>query len=346
MLLPLRIMLALALPACDGDLEGLRQPVILAPSTGGLEDLDVEAVPPLMRTWVFGEDALPVRRPDQVLNGIHETIFEELAHVQRTDLLRFELDYGLTASVYVFHPDVPNRILVLYQLGHQGLTAGVATVASLTAWGYTVLLHAMPFYGPDAESLTVSVPEGTFVLSSHDSLLQLDRHGYRTFQLFFEPISRSRAHVQSRQSFDQVVMLGLSGGGWTTDLYSILDPTLSASYSVAGSMPFSMRERPDIGDFEQLRSRDIYDLANFEAIYVLAAVHGRHRQILNQFDDCCFAWDEREDEVRAYESRVQERLIQEGIFEGFEVHLLPNRTRHDIHPEALELMDDELRPSR
>ena len=41
--------------------------------------------------------------------------------------------------------------------------------------------------------------------------------------------------------FDSYYMMGISGGGWTTVLYSAIDDRISQSYSVAGTYPIFMR---------------------------------------------------------------------------------------------------------
>ena len=36
-------------------------------------------------------------------------------------------------------------------------------------------------------------------------------------------------------------MIGISGGGWTTTVYPAIDTRISESFSVAGSLPLSLR---------------------------------------------------------------------------------------------------------
>ena len=46
-------------------------------------------------------------------------------------------------------------------------------------------------------------------------------------------------------------MVGLSGGGWTTNLLSAIDDRIRYSFSVAGSMPIYYRLEASMGDIEQ-----------------------------------------------------------------------------------------------
>jgi hypothetical protein len=85
-------------------------------------------------------------------------------------------------------------------------------------------------------------------------------------------------------------MMGLSGGGWTTTVYSALDRRIDASYQVAGSYPFYLRNQlggSSTSDFEQVNP-EFYQLVDYLELYLLGAAERREVQIYNQFDDCCF----------------------------------------------------------
>ena len=43
------------------------------------------------------------------------------------------------------------------------------------------------------------------------------------------------------QGYSKIVMVGLSGGGWTTTVAAGLDPRIDLSIPIAGSLPFAMR---------------------------------------------------------------------------------------------------------
>jgi hypothetical protein len=85
-------------------------------------------------------------------------------------------------------------------------------------------------------------------------------------------------------------MMGISGGGWTTVVYSALDTRITASYPVAGSFPFYLRDQLDAntaGDFEQTNPA-FYQHASYIDLYLLGALGRRQMQVYNKNDDCCF----------------------------------------------------------
>jgi len=85
---------------------------------------------------------------------------------------------------------------------------------------------------------------------------------------FMEPIAVALNYVTKEHNYKQIVMTGISGGGWSTILYAAIDPRISLSYPVAGSVPFFLRD-VDWGDWEQ-NVTDLYRIADYPELYILA----------------------------------------------------------------------------
>lgn len=86
-----------------------------------------------------------------------------------------------------------------------------------------------------------------------------------------------------------VVMTGLSGGGWTTTLCAALDWRIRVSVPVAGSLPLYMNPPSGTGrDWEQfLPGLEPYTYLD---LYLLACSRRRTQlQILHTADECCFS---------------------------------------------------------
>lgn len=110
---------------------------------------------------------------------------------------------------------------------------------------------------------------------------------------FMTPVALSLNYVLGNRSYQNVAMSGLSGGGWTTVLYSALDTRIKQSFPVAGSWPKYLRYASgnvnSIGDYEQ----QLPGLSsNYLDLYALATTGGRTQvQVFNSNDPCCFAGD-------------------------------------------------------
>ena len=137
--------------------------------------------------------------------------------------------------------------------------------------------------------------------------------------------------------FDSMNMIGISGGGWTTTLYSAVDSRILKSYPVSGTVPIYLRSIRDLGDYEQI-DPELYKIANYPELYIMGG-YGAGRgqvQIVNKFDDCCFAginYQTYEDEIRAALAEL------EG---DFRVYLDETHKEHKISENALNAIKEDL----
>jgi hypothetical protein len=143
-------------------------------------------------------------------------------------------------------------------------------------------------------------------------------------------------------------MVGLSGGGWTTTVYTALDVRVQRSYPVAGSLPHHISARTCRGETPESRARcfnDIeqrlpgfYRIANYLELYALGASgHRRQLAIYNVYDACCFRG-------RSYEEwrgRVQDAARRLGCGSYDAVGDTTHR-RHRLSPWALDVIETDL----
>lgn len=295
-----------------------------------------------LRQWVLGGQDLPSDPPDDIREGASDEIFASVTGLSRVETLRFQLDYGFETTAFVFWPRLFNDTLVLYHLGHQGHGHGVPVIEHFVERGHVVAYVPMPMFPPNASTVDVEIEGERLRLTYHAGLEQLERRDLPTFQLFFETPSRVISYLLRDYPFRTVAMIGISGGGWTADFLKAMDPRLDVAYSIAGSLPFDLREPVDLGDFEQLREREVYDLVSMREIYYLAAQGSRFRQILYENDECCFAWRGREDAVQAYVDEARACLQSDPKGGDFGLLLVPDRVAHDVHEEVLEWITRDL----
>merc|ERR1712113_957992 len=108
--------------------------------------------------------------------------------------------------------------------------------------------------------------------------------------------------------YENIVMAGLSGGGWTTTLMAAIDPRIGLSFPVAGSMPCDFAHTS--WDYEQFCNHPHMKIANYSSMYVLAALEPQRNsvQIIHDKDSCCFHGCGRHSRVRAYNEWVHGEL--------------------------------------
>lgn len=149
---------------------------------------------------------------------------------------------------------------------------------------------------------------------------------------FLTPVALSVNYALDAKAYDQVVMAGLSGGGWTTVVYAALDTRIKKSFPVAGSWPEYLRHMPgnenSIGDYEQ----QLPGLSlSYLDLYALALTGNREQlQVFNSSDPCCFGGYA---PLSTYLDEMQAAATSLGG--TFGITVVTNST-HTVHPSVFD----------
>ena len=270
----------------------------------------------------------------QVESDISDSRYDDFQNLKRIDRLTVEMDYGINSISYLFIPEQSNEKLISYHQGHGGdFILGKDTIQFFLDRNFTVLASTMPLVGMNNQPTVKTDEFGEIQLMSHEQLQLLETDNFNPMRLFLYPIQTNLTFLDKEYDFKQYSMIGISGGGWTTVIYSAIDERISNSFSVAGSMPFYLRVNDrDIGDYEQTNS-DLYQNVNYLEFYVLSGYgDGRkHIQIFNKNDPCCFSGNGYE----TYEFIIKDKLSQLGNGD-FQVFVDDTHNEHKISDTALE----------
>ncbi len=284
--------------------------------------------------FVWGDHRVPWdEHPGDIQQNIVDPLFEDAGISDPADILTTHMPQGLLATAYLFLPRHFNSTLIIYHTGHIGhFWHDRHIIGWLLQRGFPVLALSMPLFPPN-NSPTVRLPDGSDVdLNSHGDFSVLHANGLPVMLYFLEPIMKSLNYALDAYSFSDAVMLGYSGGGWTSVLYPAIDDRIRLSYSVAGSLPRYLRTPADRGDFEQ-KVRPLYDIANYLDLYLMASYGEgrRHVQVQIEFDWCCFAGRA----AKSYEDALQDRLEVVGPG-SFEV-VIDSNPDHTISAPVLDM---------
>jgi hypothetical protein len=235
-------------------------------------------------------------------------------------------------------PAKANGRLVVLHHGHactfddagEARGGGMAnTTRRLLEAGYAVLLVHMPHFRP-----------GDCAGPPHGDLFALPVGAGSALQLFLEPTAQSLNLLRGR--YRRVDMVGLSGGGWTTVVYSALDPRIQGSFPVAGAVPLHLRTGGSVGDLEQYLP-SFYRRAGYLDLFVMGAMGRQQMAIFNRRDNCCFGEAQHDaaklqaapyaEAYRGFGEAVQKVLGGRG---RFAVEIDEGATHHMISPWAVE----------
>ena len=270
----------------------------------------------------------------EVESDISDSRYNNFQNLLRIDRLTVEMEYGINSVSYLFIPEQSNEKLILYHQGHGGdFILGRDTIQFFLNRNFTVLAMSMPLVGMNNQPVVEIDRLGEIKLVSHEQLRLLEANHFNPMKLFIEPIQINLTFLGKEYDFKQYSMIGLSGGGWTTVVYSAIDDRISNSFSIASSIPFYLRvDERDITDYEQTNV-DLYQNVNYLELYVLSASgDGRkHIQIFNKNDPCCFSGNGYE----TYESAVNDKISQFGKG-NFQVFVDDTHNEHKISDTALK----------
>lgn len=207
-----------------------------------------------------------------------------------------------TSTAYLFHPHVTNGKVVIVHHGHGCALDGSdghpynlkETIQRLSDAQFAVVAMRMPLFQSPSECGFDPTSRSHNEMFTDPAQQPASGSG-SPMQFFLEPVARVLNYIQQTYPFyHEFDMLGLSGGGWTTTLYAAIDPRITQSFPVAGSIPLYLRvDNPRGGgypdDLEQYFA-PFYAIAGYKDLYVLGSygTNRRQTQILNRYDDCCF----------------------------------------------------------
>jgi pimeloyl-ACP methyl ester carboxylesterase len=218
--------------------------------------------------------------------------------------------------------------------------AGIDKLAKrVAAAGCDVLLSSMPVQGENryfAPAVGLD-PDAVHATGAHDTIgtsASFTPTNGSPLQYFLTPALAALDWVLSQRSYAKVVVGGISGGGWTTTMLAALEPRITHSYAIVGSVPLPYRDKPREGDWEQYAVP--FDYLDLYAMAV--AEPGRKAWLLyNANDPCCFQaakvvpWAARFSEfIRVNFGRNRLRIIVDA-----------NSMNHDLSElEASRIIDD------
>ncbi|MGD9509592.1 MAG: hypothetical protein AB7I59_06965 [Geminicoccaceae bacterium] len=285
--------------------------------------------------------------PTAIYRNVQDERVAGLPNLDHADELDTSFPYGFLARGFHLVPVRGNGRLVIYCEGHEGsfTNDGREKVSALLAAGFAVLAFDMPMRGVNEWPHLIRIPglgEVPFEGESHWNLALLESDGFVPLRMFFEPILRALNYVEHTSPYELVAMLGLSGGGWMTTVYSALDPRVDRSYPVAGSMPFFLwEEHPishrheDEGDYEQRLPGLFANVSHLDLYAMGASGPGRRQvQILNRYDPCCFFGTR----SRAYASLVADAVRDIGAGGSYRLAIDQTHEQHAISTHALGLI--------
>ena len=290
--------------------------------------------------FVWKTNILPKQLPNLIDTNISDERFSNFSNLKQIDRLTIEMEHGLSSIVYVFSPENHNGSLILYHQGHSGgFINGKSTIQKFLDNGFTVAAFSMPLIGLNNQPVIELENIGEVKFFKHNQFVHLESENFSSMSYFFSPLSITLNYLSTNPSFENFHMVGISGGGWVTTVYPSLDTRITKSFSIAGSLPLSLRTIvDDVGDYEQYHP-EFYSIANYLDIYIMSSSgNGReHIQIFNKYDPCCFAG-----EISSYSYDAIKQSVNPFNSGNFEIITDDTHFEHKISDNIIDLIIQKL----
>jgi len=273
-------------------------------------------------------DHVPYSSTILVDENIVDERYQNLSNLKSIHRLNVSMEYSINSISYLFLPENSNGKLIIYHQGHGGdFVNGKDNIDFFLDKNYSILAFSMPLLGMNNQPIIDLEHFGKIKFTDHKQLQFLESSEFSPVKFFIEPIGVSLNYLDENFDFDSYYMMGISGGGWTTVLFSAIDDRISQSYSVAGTIPIFMRsDSKNIGDYEQIIP-ELYAITNYLELYILNSYGDNriHVQIFNNNDPCCFSGNI----SGIYDHKINERLIK--LDKGnFFLHIDDTHNEHKI----------------
>jgi len=285
--------------------------------------------------FIWHNDGFPYEKsPSKIDIDILDHRYKDLTNLERMDKITVSMEYGIESYAYLFLPVQKNNDVIIYHQGHSGdFIKGKKTIDFFLQRGYSVMAFSMPLMGMNNQPV-VNLPNfGIIKLIDHNHFHFLDSNEFSSLKFFLEPIAISINYLENAHNFDLIHMVGISGGGWTTHLYSAIDERISHSYPVGAALPSYIRLNiPENGDYEK-NLADLYLIANLPELFVMGG-HGDNREqvkIINKFDRCCNSGIT----YQTFEDDIMNTMSKLGRG-SFKIFLDETHKDHKISDSALE----------
>ena len=304
------------------------------------EDLNYKKTSLIKYIW---KNQMPTKLPANIEENFIDDNFRDVKNLQQIDKITIEMEHGINSIAYLFIPYESNNKLIIYHQGHDGdFLLGKNTIQFFLKNGYSIIAFNMPLKGMNNQPVIETSDFGPIKFISHKQFPLLESSKFSPLKYFVEPIVLSLNYIDESYNYDDYYMVGISGGGWTTVVYSAIDERVSKSYSVAGSYPLHLRhEAKNLGDYEQINP-NLYRIANYLELYIMSSF-GDDRKLVQLFiynDPCCFKAELYE--KFPYGNAIQDRLEILGGEGKFSVFLDNSTNQHEISDHALSLILDDM----
>ena len=304
-------------------------------------------------TSLWNDGKLPSKMSDIVEKNIEEKIFSKMHNVKQVDRYTVIMEHNVQSKMYLLHPEIKiNNELIIINNGHGGnndpgnLYSEKNTVKFFINKGYSVLVVSLPLEGQNNKPITdvfqnielseekiieynEIVENGKLRLEEHSNFEFIKNDEFNPLSYFFEPTYVTLNSISNEYDFENFHMIGISGGGWVSPIYSTIDERISTTISVAGVAPIDYLVENWKNHWEV---KELGEIVSYTDVYAASTLNERKfLQIFNSDDPCCFG----KDQDFGF-AEVVSRDVEKLENSSYSLIIVENKF-HKINPEIMKI---------
>jgi len=292
--------------------------------------------------YVWKEDGFSKNKmPSKIEYDIKDERYEDIINLEKIDKITVTMEYGVESYAYIFVAKQNNEDIVLYHQGHDGdFVNGKKTIEFFLEKGYSVIAFSMPLFGMNNQPIVDIENIGVIKITTHEQFRLLDSDDFSSIKFFLEPILVAVNYIEDNYNSNSIFMVGISGGGWTTTMYSAIDDRVDKSFPVGAMLPlFISLNAPVMPHYEGIIT-ELYEKVSYLDLYILSSFGENREQIkiINKFDSCCHGGIS----YQVFEEEIIKTM--EKLNNGkFSIFLDDSHNGHKISDTALQVILEKIK---
>jgi hypothetical protein len=292
--------------------------------------------------YVWKEDGFSKNKmPSKIEHDIEDDRYKDLVNLDKIDKITVTMEYGVESYAYIFVAKQNNEDFILYHQGHDGdFVKGKKTIKFFLEKGYSVVAFSMPLLGMNNQPIVNIENIGVIKIKTHEHFRLLDSDDFSSIKFFLEPVLVAVNYMENNYKLNSIFMVGISGGGWTTTIYSAIDDRIDKSFPVGAMLPlFISLNAPVIPHYESVLL-ELYQKVTYMDLYILSSFGENREQIkiINKFDSCCHGGIS----YQVFEEEINKTM--EKLDDGkFTIFLDDSHNGHKISNTALQVILENIK---
>mgnify|MGYP006089036487 FL=1 len=288
-----------------------------------------------------GEGFSKTKMPSKIEQNIQDERYDNIINLEKIDKITVTMEYGVESYAYIFVAKQNNGDIVFYHQGHGGdFVKGKKTIEFFLEKGYSVVAFSMPLLGMNNQPIVNIENIGMIKIKTHEHFRLLDSENFSSIKFFLEPVLVAVNYMEKNYNLNSIFMVGISGGGWTTTIYSAIDDRIEKSFPVGAPLPLFISLNESImPDYESVLL-ELYQKVTYLDLYILSSFGENREQIkiINKFDSCCHGGIS----YQVFEEEINKTM--EKLDDGkFTIFLDDSHNGHKISNTALQVILENIK---